>query len=117
MKMYGDVELWLHLLSSALDMSCQLHGSAALPRAKAPVPVVLEVGWAPELVWTLWRRIPIPPYSGCSLVAVLLKGTRTAIRRPHTTLILMHIYLCSLVQFACVRELTCLAIYRKGQDI
>jgi hypothetical protein len=35
-----------------MDVNDQLHASAALP----PGPIVQEAGWAPEQVWTLWRR-------------------------------------------------------------
>lgn len=60
----------------------------------------------PLYCWTLWRRLPI---------SRTLKGnpTRTAIRRLHT----LHWFWRSLVQFPRVRELTCLAIYWKGQNI
>jgi hypothetical protein len=35
----------------------QLHVPAALPQGKKPpVPIGLVAGWAPELVWMLWRR-------------------------------------------------------------
>jgi hypothetical protein len=72
------------------------------PGQRTHVPTVLEDGWAPDQVCTLWRRIPLPLYSACSLVAILLNGTRTSIRRQHTTLILMHIYL----QFSLIRLCT-----------
>jgi hypothetical protein len=38
-------------LNSALDMSGQLHASAAVPRG---IPRI-SVGWAAEPFWTLWR--------------------------------------------------------------
>jgi hypothetical protein len=74
------------------------------PGQGAPIPIVLKDGWTPEPVWTLWRRIPIPPYSACSLVTTILKGTRTKIRSPHTALILMQfssICLCTSTNMSC----------------
>jgi hypothetical protein len=41
-----------HFLSSALCRSGLLHGPVALPS----IHIWQEAGWAPELVWTLWRR-------------------------------------------------------------
>jgi hypothetical protein len=40
-----------------MEVSVQLHPSAALPQGKEP-PVLIgqEAGWAPGPVWTLWRR-------------------------------------------------------------
>jgi hypothetical protein len=40
-----------------LEVSGQLHVAAVLPPGKGPpVPIGEEAGWAPESVWTLWRR-------------------------------------------------------------
>jgi hypothetical protein len=40
-----------------LEMSSQVYAPAALPPKKEPpVPIGWEVGWAPEPVWTTWRR-------------------------------------------------------------
>jgi hypothetical protein len=40
-----------------MEAGGQLHASATLPPAKEPqASIVQEVGWAPEPVWTLWRR-------------------------------------------------------------
>jgi hypothetical protein len=40
-----------------LEVNGQLHGPTTLTPGKFPlVPVVYEAGWAPEQVWTLWRR-------------------------------------------------------------
>jgi hypothetical protein len=40
-----------------MEMSCQLHAPAALPPGnEAPAPIEQKAGWAPEPVWTLWRR-------------------------------------------------------------
>jgi hypothetical protein len=35
-----------------MEVSGQFHARAALP----PVPIGQDAGWAPEPVWTLWRR-------------------------------------------------------------
>jgi len=43
-----------------MEMSGQLHAPAAL----LPVPTELEVGWAPEPVWTRWRRRKAPAPAG-----------------------------------------------------
>jgi hypothetical protein len=59
MKAYGGVDLYSHIfLTSALvGGECQLHALAALPSWKEPpVPFGKEAGWAPEPVWTTWRR-------------------------------------------------------------
>jgi hypothetical protein len=38
-------------------MSGQFYATATLPRGKTPtVPIEKEAGWAPEPVWTTWRR-------------------------------------------------------------
>jgi hypothetical protein len=40
-----------------MEVSGQLQAPAAQPPGKQPpVPIVYEAGWAPGLVWTLWRR-------------------------------------------------------------
>jgi len=45
-----------------MDVNGQFHAPAALLQAnESPVPIVLEVVWAPEPVWTRWRREKIPP--------------------------------------------------------
>jgi hypothetical protein len=46
-------------------VSGQLHAPAALPPEKEPpVPIGYEAGWAPEPVWTTWRRENSWPYRG-----------------------------------------------------
>jgi hypothetical protein len=46
-----------------LEVSRQLHAKAALPPEKdLPVPIGQEAGWAPEPVWTTWRRENFWPY-------------------------------------------------------
>jgi hypothetical protein len=46
-----------------LQVSGQLHAPAASPPEKEPpVPIVWEAGWAPEPVWTTWRRENSQPY-------------------------------------------------------
>jgi hypothetical protein len=40
-----------------MELSGQFHGLAALTLGKEPqVSVEQELGWAPELVWMIWRR-------------------------------------------------------------
>jgi len=40
-----------------MEASGELHALVILPPGKEPaVPVVLEDGLAPQLVWTVWRR-------------------------------------------------------------
>jgi hypothetical protein len=47
-----------------MEVTDYLHAPAALTRGKGPpVPIVLEAGWVPELVWALWRHrnsLPLP---------------------------------------------------------
>jgi hypothetical protein len=46
-----------------LEVSGQLHATAALPPGKEPlVPIVYEVGWTSEPVWKIWRRENYCPY-------------------------------------------------------
>jgi hypothetical protein len=59
MKAYGGVNVKIHIfLTSALvGGSGQLHAPAALhPGEKPPVSIGWEAGWAPEPVWTTWRK-------------------------------------------------------------
>jgi hypothetical protein len=40
-----------------MEVSRQLHASAALPPGKEPpVAIAYEAEWAPEPVWTLWNK-------------------------------------------------------------
>jgi hypothetical protein len=40
-----------------MEVNGQLHVPSALPSGKLPpVRIGYEAGWAPEFVWTLWRR-------------------------------------------------------------
>jgi hypothetical protein len=40
-----------------MEVSGELHTPAALPPTKeCQVPIVQEAWWAPEVVWTLWRK-------------------------------------------------------------
>jgi hypothetical protein len=40
-----------------MKVSDQLHAPAILPPEKEPLVLIgQEAGWAPEPVWTLWRR-------------------------------------------------------------
>jgi hypothetical protein len=44
-------------------MSGQVHTSTSLPPGKEPqVRIGYEAGWAPQLVWTMWRRENSWPY-------------------------------------------------------
>jgi hypothetical protein len=46
-----------YLFISALNKRAQLDGLAVVPQEKEPaVPIVEEAGWAPKMVWTLWKR-------------------------------------------------------------
>jgi hypothetical protein len=49
-----EVEVQLHFSSPRqyTEVRGQLHALATLP----PVPIGWEAGWAPESVWTLWRK-------------------------------------------------------------
>jgi hypothetical protein len=38
-------------------VSCQLHSPTALsPEKESPIPIRWDAGWAPDPVWTLWKR-------------------------------------------------------------
>jgi hypothetical protein len=46
-----------------MEVSGQLHATAALTPGKKPqVAIGNEAGWAPEPVWTTWRREHSCPY-------------------------------------------------------
>jgi hypothetical protein len=48
-----------------MEASGQHHMLAALPLGKvAAVPIEYEPGWAPELVWLLWKREKSLTFSG-----------------------------------------------------
>jgi hypothetical protein len=49
--------LWKRWPQYKMEVSAQLHAPAALPPVKQPpVPITFEAGWAPQLVWALWRK-------------------------------------------------------------
>jgi len=59
--MYWGAEVYIHsFLISVLDggeWSASRPGRFALPPGKEhPVPTGEEAGWAPEPIWTWWRR-------------------------------------------------------------
>jgi hypothetical protein len=58
MKMYGGSGGTAQpLLTSAIEVSGQLHASAILPSGKqTPVPNGEEAGWTPEPIWALWKK-------------------------------------------------------------
>jgi hypothetical protein len=59
-----------------MEVSRQLHTPATLPPGKEhPVPIAQEAGWAPDPVWTLWRRENFPTPV----------GNRTPIVQPVST--------------------------------
>jgi len=48
-----------------MEVSDQLHALAALPLGKEPmVPTGQETGWAPEAVWTQWKKKNSQPLWG-----------------------------------------------------
>jgi hypothetical protein len=57
-KAMGRGEVYFHsFLTSGLEVSGRLHTSdTSIPRKEAPAPTAQGGGWAPELLWTLWRR-------------------------------------------------------------
>jgi hypothetical protein len=75
-----------------LEVSCQLHASAASPpRKEPPVPIAYKVRWTPESVWTTWRRENPWPYrdsnSGPSIVQPAASHTTNyAIPAPNWSL-------------------------------
>jgi hypothetical protein len=47
-----------------MEVSRQLHDLASLPlRKELPMPIGQEAGWAPEPVWTTWRKLEFRPPS------------------------------------------------------
>jgi hypothetical protein len=58
MKPYEDIKVQLQALTLAIDggewsASCL---SCFTPRTESQVPVIQAAGWAPEPLFTLWRR-------------------------------------------------------------
>jgi hypothetical protein len=52
-------------LNTNYGVSGQLHAPNVLPRGKEPpVPIGKGAGWAPEPIWTMWRRENYGPYRG-----------------------------------------------------
>jgi len=60
MKVYwgsGSITPLIRWPQHYMEVSGQLHTAATLPPGKEPpVPIGYEAGWAPELIWTRWRR-------------------------------------------------------------
>jgi hypothetical protein len=59
MKTWRGVEVKLHHSwpQNLMEVNSELHAPAALyPGKLSPVTIGLEAGWAPDSVWTLWRR-------------------------------------------------------------
>jgi hypothetical protein len=56
------------------------------PRVKSPpVPIVWEAGWAPEPVWTTWRREHSSPYRDSTSRPVASRYTACAAVAPLST--------------------------------
>jgi hypothetical protein len=57
MKTYRGVNVNLNIfLTSVPKGNGQLHVPASLPPGKTPVAIAKEAEWAPEPIWTRWRR-------------------------------------------------------------
>jgi hypothetical protein len=66
--MYGGVEIHIFLASALVGGEWSASRPCRFPPGKEPpVPILLEVGWTPEPVWTIWRSENI-----------YLTGTRTS---------------------------------------
>jgi hypothetical protein len=79
-----------------MKVSGQLYVPASLPPEKdAPVPIGYEAGWAPEPVWTLWRREnyflrrdsnsePVASrYTDCAILAPVGTGNKTELNQDN----------------------------------
>jgi hypothetical protein len=77
-KAYGEMLVKLHdFLTSALDMSGQLHAPASL----SLIPTGKKAGWTPELVAMANKRITVPDGSQTP-VRPVVSFLLTEVRRP-----------------------------------
>jgi hypothetical protein len=60
MKTYEGVEIYLHaflIICTRWSLSSLLYAPAvSSPGIELPVPIPYEIVWAPELIWTAWRK-------------------------------------------------------------
>jgi hypothetical protein len=47
-----------------MEVIGKLHAPAALPSGRTPVLINHEPGWAPETVWTFWKREKSHAFTG-----------------------------------------------------
>jgi hypothetical protein len=81
MKTHGGVDVYIHIfLTSALvgGKWSALRPAALPPGKELPVPIRYEAVWAPEAIWTTWRRENSCPYrdSNSDPLAVQLIASR-----------------------------------------
>jgi len=63
MTQEAGIALGILKLGTRLEVCVQLHSTATLLQKKElPAPTAYEAGRAPELVWTLWKKIILCPY-------------------------------------------------------
>jgi hypothetical protein len=59
MKAYGRVDIEIHFFLTSAIVGGKWSASRFChfnPRKQSTVSIVQEADWAPEVVWTLWRR-------------------------------------------------------------